>query len=74
MRVVTEFLLPKDEIEYRITVNASKYHSIVYGFDSWLRDLVKTGSGITKEHREAYENCLKALAEIAEDRGIVLYA
>ena len=73
MKAVLEFNLPEDKINFEFATEGSKWWSIIWGMDQWLRSQIKyTPDGITDDELEAFEECREKLRELIGDYNLNL--
>jgi hypothetical protein len=69
MRAILEFDLPDDQNDFTMALNGSKWHSVAWDLDQFLRSKVKHGDGEPKE-MEMFGKVREQLFEIMEDHGV----
>jgi hypothetical protein len=71
MKATLKFNLPEDQSEFDQAINASKYHSVIWNLDQWLRSETKHGM-LPEERDEAYQDIRQKLHEIMEENNVTL--
>jgi hypothetical protein len=73
MKAVLEFNLPEDQTNFEFASEGSKWWSIIWDMDQWLRSQIKyTPDGITDDELEAFEECRAKLRELIDDYNLNL--
>lgn len=70
MKAIFQFNLPEDAQEYETTLNADKYHSIIWDFKQYLRNRTKYNTDdLTQEQYELLEDIRQQFHELISDHG-----
>lgn len=71
MKAILEFNLPEDQCEYDTANNASKYYSVLWDLDHYLRAKVKYSlDGTADLEIKTYEKVRTELWKLMEDHNI----
>lgn len=66
-----EFNLPEEQTEFELAVNASKYHSVLWDLDQYLRGIVKYNSDVEQLSKaDTCEIVRDYLHELMNDNGV----
>jgi hypothetical protein len=69
MKAIIEFNLPEDNYEYNITNNASKYLSVLFDYDQWLRSKLKYDD-VSGEELEIIQKCRDMLHQVLQENNV----
>lgn len=72
MRVTMEYVLPKDDYEYRDALNGAKYHQALEDIYQMLRNKVKYDQ-LTEAEGIAYNDVYDRFNEILHDNDVDLF-
>jgi hypothetical protein len=73
MKAVLEFNLPEDQYEYDTANNASKYRSVLWDLDQYLRNKVKyPGEGVPELFTDTMELVRTELWKLLEEHNTSL--
>ena len=73
MKATLKFKLPQDYEDYRMAVNASAYHHILFSLDQWLRGFIKyPPDDMSEEKYATYQEVRDKLHELIADQNIDL--
>jgi hypothetical protein len=74
MKATLKFKLPQDYEEYRMAVDASAYHHILFNLDQWLRGKIKyPADDMSDEKYNTYQEVRDKLHELIADQNIDLW-
>jgi hypothetical protein len=73
MKATLKFKLPQDYEDYRMAVNASAYHHILFSLDQWLRGFIKyPPDDMSEEKYNAYQEVRDKINELTIENNIEL--
>ena len=73
MKATLKFKLPQDYEEYRMAVDASAYHHILFSVDQWLRGKIKyPEDDLSEEKYNAYQEVRDKINELTMENNIEL--
>ena len=72
-KAILEFNLPEDSIEYRMAVNSSNYHSVLWDIDQYLRSKLKWGE-LTSEQYDVLDKTREELHDLMRTHNITFEA
>ena len=73
MKATLKFKLPQDYEDYRMAVNASAYHHILFSLDQWLRGFIKyPPDDMSEEKYNAYQEVRDKINELTIEQNIEL--
>lgn len=70
MKAILEFDLSKDNREFRLAVNGSRWMLAMYNMDEYLRREIKYEESLTEEQRNCYEKVREAIREEMIEQGL----
>lgn len=71
MKATLEFNLPDDQAEFEAAANATKYFSVLWEMDQWLRSNIKYApDDMNADRYHTYEECREKLREIMSDNNV----
>jgi hypothetical protein len=72
-KAILEFNLPEDQYDFEQAVNASKYRTILWDLDQFLRNKTKYASDeTTEEQLTAYYELRDELHKLMEEHNVTL--
>lgn len=73
MKATLKFKLPQDYEDYRMAVDASAYHHILFSLDQWLRGFIKyPPDDLSEEKYNAYQEVRDKINELIIENNIEL--
>ena len=73
MKATLKFKLPQDYEEYRMAVDASAYHHILFSVDQWLRGKIKyPEDDVSEDTYNAYQEVRDKINELTIDNNVEL--
>ena len=73
MKATLKFKLPQDYEEYRMAVDASAYHHILFSVDQWLRGKIKyPEDDVSEDTYNAYQEVRDKINELTIENNIEL--
>lgn len=70
MKAILEFNLEEDRSDFTLAVNASKWYSVVWDMDQYLRTRLKYEDSINDQEYEAVEKAREHLFSLMRESGI----
>ena len=71
MKAILEFNLPEDNVEFQLATNASKWYSVAWDIDQYLRSQTKYApDSMPQEVYDALSKTRDQLREIMIDNGV----
>lgn len=73
MKATLKFKLPEDYEDYRMAVDASGYHHILFNLDQWLRGKIKYAEDdVSEDKYNAYQEVRDKINELTIENNIEL--
>ena len=73
MKATLKFKLPQDYEDYRMAVDASAYHHILFSLDQWLRNFIKyPPDDMSDEKYNTYQEVRDKINELTMENNIEL--
>ena len=73
MKATLKFKLPQDYEDYRMAVDASAYHHILFSLDQWLRNFIKYPTDdMSDEKYNTYQEVRDKINELTIENNIEL--
>ena len=73
MKATLKFKLPQDYEDYRMAVDASAYHHILFSLDQWLRGKIKYAEDdVSEDKYNAYQEVRDKINELTIENNIEL--
>ena len=70
MEATLKFDLPKENNEFYLSTNGSKYRSVVWDIDNWLREQMDYNEDLMPNQYEAHDATRKKLREYMYEIGL----
>ena len=73
MKATLKFKLPQDYEDYRMAVDATAYHHILFSLDQWLRNFIKyPPDDMSDEKYNTYQEVRDKINELTIENNIEL--
>ena len=73
MKAILEFNLPEDQTDFEFASQGSKWWSVAWNMDKWLRSQIKYAPDEMSDDKfEAFEECREQLRELIDEYNLDL--
>jgi len=72
MKCTLEFFLPRDDDDYKLAINGSKYWNALYDFSQEIRKNIKYNDELTEDQYKVWEYISDKFYQILDDEHVHL--